>query len=36
VWIAGIWVTIIGWVAFVGIWLYSEPAYEERKGKKMQ
>ena len=36
VWIAGIWVTIIGWIAFVSIWLYSEPAYEDGKGKKEQ
>lgn len=36
VWIAGIWVTILGWVAFLCIWLYSEPAYEDRKGKKLQ
>ena len=36
VWIAGIWVTIAGWVAFVWIFLYSEPAYEKGKGKKTQ
>ncbi|KAL8792535.1 MAG: hypothetical protein Q9195_004905 [Heterodermia aff. obscurata] len=36
VWIAGIWVTIAGWVAFVWIFLYSEPAYEKGKGKKAQ
>ncbi|KAL8855715.1 MAG: hypothetical protein Q9178_007636 [Gyalolechia marmorata] len=29
VWIAGIWVTVIGWVAFVALWLWSEPAYEQ-------
>ena len=25
-WIGGIWVTVIGWVAFVGLWLYSKPS----------
>ena len=28
-WIAGIWVTIAGWLAFVALWLYSEPAKEK-------
>ncbi|KAI4276476.1 MAG: hypothetical protein L6R38_005666 [Xanthoria sp. 2 TBL-2021] len=36
VWIAGIWVTILGWVAFVALWLWSEPAYEQNQGKKRQ
>ncbi|KAL8702328.1 MAG: hypothetical protein Q9224_000030 [Gallowayella concinna] len=36
VWIAGIWVTVIGWVAFVALWLWSEPAYERSQGKKRQ
>ncbi|KAL8874566.1 MAG: hypothetical protein Q9174_000093 [Haloplaca sp. 1 TL-2023] len=36
VWIAGIWVTVVGWMAFVALWLLSEPAYESSKGKKMQ
>ncbi|KAL8728386.1 MAG: hypothetical protein Q9166_005430 [cf. Caloplaca sp. 2 TL-2023] len=36
VWIAGIWVTVIGWVAFVALWLWSEPAYERSLGKKLQ
>ncbi|KAL8834262.1 MAG: hypothetical protein Q9176_007588 [Flavoplaca citrina] len=36
VWIAGIWVTIFGWVAFVALWLWSEPAYEQNRGKKRQ
>ena len=36
VWIAGVWVTIAGWLAFVLIYLYSEPAYEKGKGKKIQ
>ena len=36
VWIAGIWITIIGWVAFVALWLYSEPPYEKGQGKKAQ
>lgn len=36
VWIAGIWVTIIGWVTFVALWLWNEPAYQGNRGKKMQ
>ncbi|KAI4110766.1 MAG: hypothetical protein LQ339_001042 [Xanthoria mediterranea] len=36
VWIAGIWVTILGWVAFVALWLWSEPAYQQSQGKKLQ
>lgn len=36
VWIAGIWVTIIGWLAFVAVWLWSAPAKEADKGKKRQ
>ncbi|KAL8657973.1 MAG: hypothetical protein Q9226_001383 [Calogaya cf. arnoldii] len=36
VWIAGIWVTIFGWVAFVALWLWSEPAFEQSQGKKRQ
>ncbi|KAI4258750.1 MAG: hypothetical protein L6R42_004909 [Xanthoria sp. 1 TBL-2021] len=36
VWIAGIWVTILGWVAFIALWLWSEPAYEQNQGKKRQ
>ncbi|KAL9004161.1 MAG: hypothetical protein Q9188_003002 [Gyalolechia gomerana] len=34
VWIAGIWITVAGWVAFVALWLWSEPAYEQSRGKK--
>jgi len=29
-WIAGIWVTVVGWVAFVAVWLYSKPAQPKR------
>jgi oligosaccharyltransferase complex subunit beta len=36
VWIAGVWVTVLGWLAFVAIWLWSEPVDESRKGKKTQ
>nr|OQO25655.1 hypothetical protein B0A51_05479 [Rachicladosporium sp. CCFEE 5018] len=25
-WISGIWVTVVGWLVFVGLWLYSKPA----------
>jgi oligosaccharyltransferase complex subunit beta len=25
-WISGIWVTIVGWLAFVALWLYSKPS----------
>ncbi|MCJ1277352.1 oligosaccharyl transferase glycoprotein complex, beta subunit [Puttea exsequens] len=32
VWIAGVWITITGWVAFVSIWLWSEPSYVQEKG----
>ena len=32
-WIGGIWVTVIGWVAFVAVWLYSKPT--EVKGGKV-
>ncbi|KAK3213649.1 hypothetical protein GRF29_28g509623 [Pseudopithomyces chartarum] len=34
VWIGGIWVTVIGWVAFVALWLYSAPT--EKSIKKTQ
>ncbi|KAJ4356765.1 oligosaccharyl transferase glycoprotein complex, beta subunit [Didymosphaeria variabile] len=34
VWIGGIWVTVVGWVAFVALWLYSAPT--ERSVKKTQ
>ncbi|KAL8767795.1 MAG: hypothetical protein Q9209_005789 [Squamulea sp. 1 TL-2023] len=36
VWIAGVWVTIFGWIAFVALWLWSEPAYQQSQGKKRQ
>ncbi len=36
-WIAGIWVTITGWLAFLALWLWSEPAQEkDAKIKKTQ
>lgn len=36
VWIVGVWGTVLGWLAFVGVWLYSEPTDEERRAKKVQ
>ena len=30
-WICGIWVTVVGWVAFVGLWLYSKPVEEKKE-----
>ena len=36
VWIAGISITIIGWIAFVGLWLWSAPTHEQDNGKKKQ
>lgn len=36
VWIAGVWTTVVAWVAFVGLWLWSEPITRERSGKKLQ
>ena len=35
-WIAGIWVTIAGWLAFVLVWLYSEPVMGPVGVKKTQ
>lgn len=35
-WIAGIWVTVAGWLAFCAIWLWSEPTNKKSKGKKTQ
>ncbi|KAJ4374936.1 oligosaccharyl transferase glycoprotein complex, beta subunit [Neocucurbitaria cava] len=34
VWIGGVWVTVLGWLAFVAVWLYSAPS--ERSVKKTQ
>src|ERR1700760_2559733 len=31
VWIAGIWVTVLGWLFFCAIWLYSEPPRDTSK-----
>ncbi|KAI9713688.1 MAG: oligosaccharyl transferase glycoprotein complex, beta subunit [Chrysothrix sp. TS-e1954] len=37
VWLLGIWVTVAGWVLFVGMWLWCEPGKSERgKVKKAQ
>ncbi|KAL8841204.1 MAG: hypothetical protein Q9170_000993 [Blastenia crenularia] len=36
VWIAGIWITVAGWLGFVALWLWSEPAYEQSRGKKIR
>lgn len=36
VWMAGIAVTVVGWVAFCALWLWSAPATEVKKGKKSQ
>ena len=36
VWIAGVWTTVVAWIAFVGLWLWSEPITRERSGKKLQ
>ena len=35
-WIAGIWVVVVGWIGFVGLWLWSKPVVAEGKGKKKQ
>lgn len=34
VWIGGIWCTVAGWVVFVALWLYSEPARDVKAGKR--
>jgi len=34
VWIAGIWATVIGWVGFVVIWLWSAPKRDEGVKKR--
>lgn len=36
VWIAGVWTTVIAWIAFICLWLWSEPIARERSGKKLQ
>lgn len=36
VWIAGIAITITGWLAFVTLWLYSAPPRNEQRPKKVQ
>lgn len=35
-WIGGIWITIAGWLAFVAIWLWSEPSDRNMSGTKLQ
>lgn len=35
-WIAGIWVTIAGWLLFVFVWLFSAPKDAARAAKKTQ
>jgi oligosaccharyltransferase complex subunit beta len=36
VWIAGIWITIVGWIGFVALWLWNEPVDDKSKNKKLQ
>ena len=36
VWVAGIAVTVVGWVAFVVVWLLSEEPMRKGEGKKRQ
>lgn len=36
VWVAGIAVTVVGWVAFVVVWLLSEEPMRKEEGKKRQ
>ncbi|KAJ9666264.1 oligosaccharyl transferase glycoprotein complex, beta subunit [Coniosporium apollinis] len=36
VWIGGVWVTVLGWLAFVGVWLYCEPMDRKAGVKKTQ
>jgi oligosaccharyltransferase complex subunit beta len=35
-WIAGIWVTVGGWIAFVAVWLWSAPPKGASSAKKTQ
>lgn len=35
-WIGGVWVTVVGWVGFVGVWLYSRPVRRVEAGRKGQ
>lgn len=32
-WIAGVGVTVVGWLGFVIVWLYSEPVREKKGGR---
>ncbi|KAK0279120.1 oligosaccharyl transferase glycoprotein complex, beta subunit [Friedmanniomyces endolithicus] len=32
-WIGGIWVTVVGWLGFVGLWVYSKPGGARRELK---
>lgn len=36
VWMAGIAVTVAGWIAFCAVWLWSAPVAGKSKGKKSQ
>lgn len=31
VWIGGVWITVLGWLAFVAVWLYSAPKVKSAK-----
>ncbi|KAK6336183.1 oligosaccharyl transferase glycoprotein complex, beta subunit [Orbilia brochopaga] len=35
-WIGGVWVVVAGWIAFVGVWLWSKPVVPVAGGKKKQ
>ncbi|KAH8662220.1 dolichyl-diphosphooligosaccharide-protein glycosyltransferase 48kD subunit [Xylariales sp. PMI_506] len=35
-WISGIGATVVGWIAFLGIWLYSKPASAAAESKKVR
>lgn len=35
-WISGIGVTVAGWIAFCGLWMYSAPTDKRKESKKTQ
>lgn len=37
-WVGGLWIVVVGWIAFVGVWLWSKPVplAGEKGGKKKQ
>ncbi|GAB1311752.1 oligosaccharyl transferase glycoprotein complex, beta subunit [Madurella fahalii] len=35
-WISGIGVTVVGWIAFCGLWMYSAPTDKRKESKKTQ